>query len=92
MSLVQVLPQDWSSVTVCWVGWQDQDVGCERQWQVHAHIHGLHQGVQPGLIVCAVCKICVRCPRLCDNIAMSLSVRAVDGMCLFALLYSGVCI
>ena len=50
MPLMQILPQDWSPATVRWIGWQDQNVGCEWQWQVHAHIHGLHKGVQPVLV------------------------------------------
>ena len=51
--VAQVLPQDWALAAFCWPGWQDQDVGCEWQRQMHANLHGLHKGISPCFICAA---------------------------------------
>ncbi len=56
--VAQVLPQDWALATFCWPGWQDQDVGCEWQRQMHENVHGLHKGICPCFICAALCTTC----------------------------------
>ena len=45
---LQLLPLHRSPAAVCGVGWPDQDVGCGGRQEVHAHLHGAHQGGRGG--------------------------------------------
>ena len=51
--VAQVLPQDWTLAAFCWPGWQDQDVGCQWQWQMHENVYGLYKGISPCFICAA---------------------------------------
>ena len=53
--VAQVLPQDRTLAAFCWAGWQDQDVGCEWQRQMHENVHGFYKGV----IACFICAALV---------------------------------
>ena len=52
--VAQVLPQDWTLAAFCWPGWQDQDVGCQWQRQMHENVHGFYKGISPCFVCAAL--------------------------------------
>ena len=59
-----LLPRDGAPAAVGWAGRQDQDVGCQRQRQKHAHLPGPHQGLRMLLLAyvlshdCSAASVC----------------------------------